>query len=146
MTLSLIRCGLDGVPLRPIPTVPAAITATYVANAALYGRLGFVEPWVSYVAVDSGSAVGGGAFVGPPREDCVEIAYFTLTELQGRGYATQTATQLVAIARQAVPGIAIRALTLQVESASTKILRRLGFAVVGNAHDPDAGEVWEWRI
>ena len=99
----------------------------------------------SYVAVDHGRAVGGGAFVGPPRENRVEIAYFTLTELQGFGYATRTATELVAIARNANPGILICAFTLRESNASTRILQRLGLKLFGDAQDPDAGDVWEWR-
>jgi RimJ/RimL family protein N-acetyltransferase len=39
----------------------------------------------------------------------------------------------------------IIALTLQEHNASTKILKRLGFKLFGNARDPDAGDVWEWR-
>jgi len=35
--------------------------------------------------------------------------------------------------------------TLQEHNASTRILQRLGFAFFGNARDPDAGNVWEWR-
>jgi hypothetical protein len=33
-----------------------------------------------------------------------------------------------------------------VENASTSILRKLGFALAGSAHDADAGEVWEWHL
>jgi ribosomal-protein-alanine N-acetyltransferase len=145
MAFSLVRCGADGSPLQPIPVVPEAISATYPANADLYRRVGFTPPWVSYVAVDSGQAVGGGAFVGPPREDRVEIAYFTLPEFQGRGYATRTANELVTIARKSLPGTTIIALTLPEHNASTKILKHLGFKLFGNARDPDAGDVWEWR-
>lgn len=145
MTFSLVRCDANGIPQAPISVVPDAIAATYAANAAIHRRLGYAVPWVSYIAVDADCAVGGGAFVGPPRENCVEIAYFTLTELQGRGYATRTATELVAIARKTLPGLVIKAFTLQEENASTKILRHLGLGLFGNAHDPDAGEVWEWR-
>jgi [ribosomal protein S5]-alanine N-acetyltransferase len=142
---SLVRCGADGFPLSPISDVPEAIVATYAANADLYRRIGFVPPWVSYVTVDDGRAVGGGAFVGPPRDNRVEIAYFTLTELEGLRYATRTATELVAIARNADPGIIIVAFTLRESNASTKILQRLGLKLIGDAQDPDAGEVWEWR-
>jgi hypothetical protein len=39
----------------------------------------------------------------------------------------------------------ICALTLQEHNASTKILQHLGFTLFGNAHDSDAGDVWEWR-
>jgi [ribosomal protein S5]-alanine N-acetyltransferase len=146
MDFSLVRCGADGRPLSPIAVVTKEIATSYAAHADLYRRLGFVEPWVSYVAVDSGRAVGGGAFVGPPREDRVEIAYFTLKELQGRGYATRTAAELVSIARNTDPKIVISAFTLQEHNASTKTLQRLGFYFFGNARDADAGDVWEWRI
>ena len=145
MQFSLVRCAADGRPIRPIGVVPDAIAASYAANASLYRRVGFVEPWVSYVAVDEDCAVGGGAFVGPPRGNCVEIAYFTLTQLEGRGYATQTAAQLLRIARSYEPKIVVCALTLQQHNASTKILQHLGFTLFGNAHDSDAGDVWEWR-
>lgn len=146
MEFSLARCGADGTPLIPIPVVPDEVKETYAANAALYRRVGYIEPWVSYVAVVDGRAVGGGAFVGPPRDNRVEIAYFTLKELEGLGYATRTATGLVAIARNSQPGIVISALTLQELNPSTKILQRLGFRRFGDAHDPDAGAVWEWRM
>jgi [ribosomal protein S5]-alanine N-acetyltransferase len=142
---SLVNCDADGNPLRPIAVVAQAISATYAENAQLYRRVGFMPPWTSYVAVDGDRAVGGGAFVGPPRENCVEIAYFTLKELEGRGYATRTAAELVRIARAADPHIIISALTLPELNASAKILTRLGFSVVGKVQDPDAGEVWQWR-
>jgi ribosomal-protein-alanine N-acetyltransferase len=145
VAFSLVRCGANGSPLTPISGVPEAIVATYAANADLYRRIGFVPPWVSYVAVDDGCAVGGGAFVGPPRDNRVEIAYFTLKELEGLRYATRTASELVAIARNANPGIIIAAFTLRESNASTKILQRLGLRLFGDAQDPDAGDVWEWR-
>jgi [ribosomal protein S5]-alanine N-acetyltransferase len=145
MSFSLIRCGIDGLPVVPISLVSDAIRSTYAATADLYRRVGFVEPWVSYIADNSGQAVGGGAFVGSPRENRVEIAYFTLPEFEGRSYATQTATELIAIARGTIPSIVITALTLPEQNASTTILRRLGFSLFGNARDPDAGDVWEWR-
>jgi ribosomal-protein-alanine N-acetyltransferase len=145
VAFSLVRCGADGIPLSPISDVPEAIVETYAANADLFRRVGYVLPWVSYVAVDDGRAVGGGAFVGPPRDNRVEIAYFTLGELEGLRYATRTASELVAIARNAIPGITIAAFTLRESNASTKILQRLGLRVFGDARDPDAGDVWEWR-
>jgi [ribosomal protein S5]-alanine N-acetyltransferase len=145
MAFSLVRCGADGIPLIPIRNVPDAIIATYAANADLYRRVGFLPPWVSYLAVDDGRPVGGGAFVGPPRDDRVEIAYFTLKDLEGLRYATRTASELVAIARNADPGIVIGAFTLRETNASTKILQRLGLRLFGDAQDSDAGDVWEWR-
>ena len=117
MSFVLVRCGADGCPVTPIPDVPDAIAATYAANADLYRRVGFEPPWVSYVAVDGRRAVGGGALVGKPRDNRVEIAYFTAAEFEGRGYATRTAAELVAIARNALPGIIIAAFTLRESNA-----------------------------
>jgi ribosomal-protein-alanine N-acetyltransferase len=145
MTFSLIRCAADGNPVEPVAALPAKIAANCTATAELYRRVGFVEPWVGYVAVSAGCAVGGGAFVGPPRENRVEIAYYTLKEFESRGFATQTAARLVAIARQSLPGIVITAYTLPEQNASTRVLQRLGFELFGDARDPDAGDVWEWR-
>lgn len=114
-------------------------------SADLYRNIGFQPPWVSYIATDAGQAVGGGAFVGAPKAGLVEIAYFTLDAFQGRGYASQTARQLTNLARAAMPEIKLSAFTLPQVNPSTKILERLGFRHIGNAHDDDAGEVWEWQ-
>ena len=141
---ALIRCDANGLPIEPVE-LSKEISAACTQSAELYKRIGYEIPWVSYIAADAGVGVGGGAFVGAPRGGAVEIAYFTLEEFQGRGYATQTARQLVSIAREAAPAISLKAFTLPVVNPSTKILQRLGFAKAGLAHDDDAGEVWEWR-
>lgn len=125
--------------------MPEALVANCQATAELYRRVGFSPPWIGYVAVVENRGVGGGAFVGPPKDGYVEIAYFTLDDEQRKGYAFQTASSLVAVARAHDPEIGIKAFTLKEENASTKILRRLGFSIVGVAQDADAGEVWEWR-
>jgi RimJ/RimL family protein N-acetyltransferase len=145
MAFRLVGCGADGRPREPIAGLPAEIAANCAATAGLLQRTGFVEPWVGYVAVDAGLAVGGGAFVGPPQQGVVEIAYYTLKQFEGRRYASRTAAALVAIARGAQPGIVLKAYTLPQRNASTRILERLGFTQVGEASDPDAGIVWEWR-
>jgi len=142
---TLLRCDRDGRAMGDLDGISDELVTACARSADLYRRIGYEPPWVSYVAVDSCRGVGGGAFVGPPRDGLVEIAYFTLQEFQRRGYATQTASQLVAIARDASPSIVLRAFTLPEISASTKVLERLGFAVVGFANDEDAGRVWEWR-
>lgn len=145
MAFALIRCAPDGKPVTPMAALPEELAAHCAATADLYRRVGYVEPWVGYVSVVDDIPVGGGAFVGQPKEGHVEIAYFTLPKYQGRGYAGQTAAGLVAIARAHDPAVHIKAFTLMEENPSVRILRRLGFANVGTAHDADAGEVWEWR-
>lgn len=145
MGFSLIQCDENGSPKESIARMPDQLVANCVATADLYRRIGYVAPWVGYVAVDDGEGVGGGAFVGAPRDNGVEIAYFTLQDKEGRGYATRTVAGLIEIARRCEPQIVLKAFTLREHNASTSILRRFGFTIVGNAQDEDAGTVWEWR-
>ena len=58
------------------------------ATADLYRSSGFAPPWIGYVAVSEGRAVGTCAFKCAPVEGRVEIAYFTFPEFEGRGLAT----------------------------------------------------------
>ena len=97
------------------------------------------------MAVVDGCGVGGGAFVGPPQDGYVEIAYYTLKDQEGRGYASRTAASLVDIARRHDPQVKLRAFTLMEQNASTRILGKLGFRIFGTAQDADEGEVLEWR-
>jgi len=145
MMFSLIPCDQNGTPTKTTLDMPEALVANCQATAELYRRVGFSPPWIGYVAAVENRGVGGGAFVGPPKDGYVEIAYFTLDDEQRKGYAFQTASSLVAVARAHDPEIGITAFTLKEENASTKILRSLGFSIVGVAQDADAGEVWEWR-
>ncbi len=145
MTFSLVPCDPDGRPVTPVGQLPDELVQNCKATADLYRRIGYQEPWVGYVAADGDQGVGGGAFVGAPQDDCVEIAYFTLKEWEGRGYATRTVAALMAIAQRTEPHITIKAFTLPEHNASNRILRRHGFQLFGDAEDADAGPVWEWR-
>ena len=142
----LIRCDESGAPERPSGSLPSEILDACAATAALYRRTGYIQPWVCYVAVSDGVPVGGGAFVGPPAYGRVEIAYLTAPEFRGRGIASRTAARLLAIARQADPDIAVFAKTRPEETASTAILRRLGFKMIGEVLDEDIGKAWRWLI
>lgn len=143
---SLVACGSDGRPAEPIEPLAEELESACLQSAKLYERIGYEPPWVSYVATLEGRGVGGGAFVGAPKEGCVEIAYFTVGGQQGLGHATRTARALVEIARTTNPDIEIKAFTLPERNASVRILERLGFKQVGEAQDEDAGRVWEWRL
>ena len=145
MTVSLVLCDSDGTPVDRVAVMPEELVANCIATADLYRRVGYQPPWVGYVAVVNGHGVGGGAFVGPPQDSFVEIAYYTLKDHEGLGYASGTAALLVDIARGHDPDIKLRAFTLKEQNASTKILSNLGFRVAGIAQDVDAGEVLEWR-
>jgi len=145
MQFRLVRCDEQGTPVESVPDLPADVAANCIGTADLYRRVGYTVPWVGYIAVADGAVVGGGAFVGPPTDGFAEIAYYTCSGCEGRGYATQTAAALVDIARRHDPAVGLKAFTLMQDNASTRILKRLGFSVAGTAQDPDADEVWEWR-
>ena len=101
-------------------------------------------PWVGYLAEENGNFIGTCAYKSSPIAGAVEIAYFTFPEYEGRGVATRMAGHLVDLATQ--NGVArIRAQTLPQANASTSILKKLGFALVGLVHHPDDGDVWEWQ-
>lgn len=146
MTFKLVTCDQGGSPTQKISEMPAALAENCRATADLYRRVGFSPPWIGYVATVDGRGVGGGAFVGPPKDGFVEIAYFTLEHEQGKGFASRTAAALVHIAQTADPKTGLKAFTLMEENPSTRILRKLGFAMVGVAKDDDAGEVWQWQL
>lgn len=140
----LVRCDERGAPERPLGPLPSEILDACAATAALYQRTAYIQPWVCYVAVSDGAPVGGGAFAGPPAYGRVEISYLTEPEFRGRGFASRTAARLLAIAREADPDIAVFAKTLAEETASTAILRRLGFRMIGEVVDEDIGRAWRW--
>lgn len=142
----LIRIGQDGAPEADSHALSDAARGACMASAALYRSAGFVPPWVCYLCLIDGQCVGTCAFKAAPRDDQVEIAYFTFLEFEGRGYATAMAHTLVEMARAEMPGIVVVALTLPEENASTKVLRKLGFRLVGRVRHPEDGEVWEWEL
>jgi len=141
----LVQCDAAGAPVEPL-VMPDALTQACAASAALYARIGFASPWVSYIAVADDACVGGCAFVGAPNEGRVEIAYFTLPPFEGRGYARASAAALVALARAAAPEVTVFAKTLPEHNSSTAILQRLRFTHVGETQDDDIGVVWLWEL
>ncbi len=142
----LVRIDQDGVPEAFTQALSDAARGACMASAALYRTAGFVPPWVCYLCLVDGLCVGTCAFKSAPRGDQVEIAYFTFPEFEGRGYATAMAQRLIEMARAEVPAMVVVALTLPEENAATKVLRKLGFRLVGRVRHPEDGEVWEWEL
>jgi len=114
------------------------------ATREMYALTGFVPPWIGYVAREAGKSVGFCAFKTPPAGGRVEIAYNTFPECEGRGVATQMARMLMELAWQTDPALTVVAQTLPEEGASTAILRKLGFQLLGTIQHPTDGPVWEW--
>jgi RimJ/RimL family protein N-acetyltransferase len=142
----LVACGRDGQPSEPIGPLSQAVLDIAAMSAEFYSRTAYEPPWVGYLAVQGEVVVGTGGFVSPPEDNRVEIAYGTLPEYEGRGYARRTAEALIAIARAARPGVEIYAKTLPEDGPSPAILRRLGFRLIGTAIDHEIGLAWAWLL
>jgi RimJ/RimL family protein N-acetyltransferase len=145
MTLQLTPIGQDGTTAAPL-ALDDGLREVVTMTVRHFEQVGFVPPWIGYVALENSAPVGTCAFKSPPVDGRVEIAYATFPGFEGRGIATAMATELVRIARQANNNLAICAQTLPVESASTAILQKLGFRLVGPVEHPEDGTVWEWEL
>ncbi|MCP5144745.1 MAG: GNAT family N-acetyltransferase [Gammaproteobacteria bacterium] len=144
--MKLIPLLRTGDPQHAIANPPAELGYVRSAYAGLYQRVGYAPPWLGYVATVDGHCVGTCGFKSPPVDNRVEIAYFTFPGFEGRGFATGMARALIDISVNEAPAVCIAAQTLPEESASTSILRRLGFVCVDTVFHPDDGPVWEWRL
>lgn len=145
MQVKLIPIGADAKPESPIPD-SAMASEMAQSFVEFYQQVGYVPPWVGYIAVEQGQCVGTCSFKGAPSGDRVEIAYFTFPEFEGAGIATRMAKALVRIALDADPDILISAQTLAQEGPSTAVLRKLGFERSGAVQHPEDGAVWEWHL
>jgi RimJ/RimL family protein N-acetyltransferase len=104
--------------------------------------------WEGYFAVDEATRefVGSCAFKSPPTPDgTVEIAYFVYPAFEGRGYATEMARKLIALAARSGHVRQVIAHTLPERNASTRVLTKAGMTFVGEVMDPEDGRVWRWE-
>lgn len=122
------------------------INTVISSTAELYASVGYMPPWIGYLAFEENQCVGTCAFKSPPQDNRVEIAYFTFPGHEGQGVATRMAQALVKIAFEAVPDLTIAAQTLPEEGASTNVLKKLGFQFTAELEHPEDGKVWEWRL
>ncbi|HYM21823.1 MAG TPA: GNAT family N-acetyltransferase [Vicinamibacterales bacterium] len=107
------------------------------------------DPWqFGFVVLETmtGVALGMAGFKGPPDDHgVVEIAYGIVPEYRGRGYATEAAGGLVEYASKDERVRRIRAHTLPERNASTSVLAKNGFELLGEVEDPEDGRVWRWE-
>lgn len=92
------------------------------------------------------AVIGTCGFKGPPSADqMVEVAYSIDPEYQGRGFATEAAEALTAFAFNHDSVRVVRAHTIAPSNASTRVLIKCGFQMVGNVIDPEDGLVYRWE-
>ena len=144
--MKLVQIAQDGNPAEHIDSIPDIAREVGTATAEMYRSTGFVPPWIGYLALDGDRCVGTCAFKAPPVDGCVEFAYYTFPENEGRGMATRMAQCLIELAHEASDQIRIRAQTLPEHNASTRVLEKIGFRKIGELKHPEDGEVWEWEL
>ncbi len=112
---------------------------------SLYERNGYQEPWVGYFATINNQIVGSCGFKNlPGDEQKVEIAYVTVPEFEGKGYASEMCNQLVQIALKEDSLVVITAQTSKSNLPSHKILQKNHFKQIDAIIDDKYGEIMEW--
>lgn len=139
--------------LEPIPLNPDKSEKIYASDdcqnllnmwEGFYPAIGYHFPWVGYLVINSDHVVGSCAFTGRPKDNKVEVSYWTFKEHEGKGISSWSCKELVSIARKNNPELIISAKTAPEKNASTTILERNGFVFSGIVQDHDIGDAWEW--
>ncbi len=144
--MKLIPLSELGQPKEPISDLPKEAIDVGTAYVSLYQSVGYQSPWLGYLALVDDTCVGSCGFKALPKDNRVEIAYFTFSAFEGKGMATRMAEALLSISSRAAPQVVVAAQTLPKESPSTTILKKLGFKHVATLQHPEDGEVWEWQL
>lgn len=86
--------------------------------------------------IDSSILVGGGGFLGPPRDGVVQMGYSVLSQFQRQGYATELVVALTGWAFQHPELRTIAAETELHNPASERVLVKAGFTLMGSTAEP----------
>jgi ribosomal-protein-alanine N-acetyltransferase len=111
-----------------------------------YQTIGYNFPWVGYFVIKDNLIVGSCGFKGSPKDDTVEISYWTFEPYENQGIASFSCQELVSISQQFDSGIKITATTAPENNASTKILQKNGFRYIGIVQDHEIGDAWLWVL
>jgi [ribosomal protein S5]-alanine N-acetyltransferase len=108
------------------------------------------DPWkdgFAVVHIADNIVIGQCSFTGPPGADeTVEIAYGIAPGYTNRGHAGEAAQELIAYAMASGRIRTIRAHTLPQPNASTRVLKKCGFTLLGEVTHPEDGVVWRWEM
>jgi RimJ/RimL family protein N-acetyltransferase len=104
--------------------------------------------WGAYLFIlkEEAVLVGSGGFKGKPRKASVEIGYEVAPAFRNRGFATEAAKGLIALAFSEPRVHLVRAHTLPERNASTRVLEKCGMSLAGVLDDPDDGPIWHWVL
>lgn len=141
--------------LAPIPLNEDKSKAMYASDDCqmllsmweeFYRSIGFNLPWVGYVVKENETIIGSCAFTGAPKNNKVEVSYWTFKQYEGKGISSWSCSELIKLARAAKPDIIITAKTAPEHNASTKILQKNGFIFSGVVQDHEIGDAWGWVL
>lgn len=125
------------------PEVSADFLARLNGSAA-------ADPWrdgFAVVHVADNIIIGLCSFAGAPGADeMVEIAYGIASGYRARGYASEAAQALIAYAFASGRVRTVRAHTLPQQNASTRVLVKCGFTLIGEVTHAEDGVVWRWEM
>lgn len=132
-----------GIPVEPGWTAEFTGIAAYCLQRLDAGD----DPaWSLHLFFDDergGALVGNGGWKGAPVDAVAGLGYAVAPACRGHGVATGAVAVFLAQAQRA--GLhTVVAHTLREPSASTRVLERSGFCIVGDEHD-DGTPVWRWE-
>ena len=107
------------------------------------------DPWKDGFAIfhkADETIIGLCGFTGPPSDGAVEIAYGIAPKYQNRGYARETAQELINFALGSGQVQTVYAHTLPENNASTRVLTKCGFRRTAEVSHPEDGLVWRWEM
>ena len=144
--MELIAITVNGDLAKPMLSMPVMAAEVVRATTLLYVSVKYEPPWTGYLAFEDDTCVGACGFKSPPRNNRVEIAYFTFPGHESQGMATRMASELIRLARAKMPAVTVAAQTLPEDNASTSVLKKLQFRLTGALEHPEDGRVWEWEL
>ena len=145
MTINLIPIGRNRKDLdKYAPN--SFIVDIFNVYSSYYDKIGFTLPWIGYFAESNNELIGVGGYKGTPKNGRIEIAYGTDPGRENQGIGTTICKLLTEMALKEDPNITVTARTLMESNASTKILKKNSFQLLGKVDDPEDGIVWEWKF
>lgn len=111
-----------------------------------YPQIGYIEPWIGYFICDESIVYGTCGFTGQPKNNTVEIAYWTFKKYEGKGIARFACKSLIKLVQAHDQNLGIIAKTAPSKNASTHILEKHGFVFSEVVQDEDIGDSWLWTL
>lgn len=105
--------------------------------------------WGTYLFVHTAdkALIGLGGYKGRADEaGMLEIGYALAPAYRSRGLATEAARGMIDYAFSHPHIKIVQAHTLAEPNHSTRVLEKVGMKFTGALHDPEDGDIWQWRL